>query len=120
MLLSSSATDCRAWCQQGDLDRDKEQGGVRRGPHSLSLALSQCACCSVPALQVWCAPDRRAGAQLILPYLDLDIKYFDLGIEHRDATDDQVTVDAAKAIQVRGLPPCCGPPAHGSRGCATG
>ncbi|GET28441.1 NADP-dependent isocitrate dehydrogenase [Prolixibacter sp. SD074] len=37
--------------------------------------------------------------QLILPYLDLDIKYFDLGIEHRDATDDQVTVDAANAIK---------------------
>lgn len=36
--------------------------------------------------------------QLILPYLDLDIKYFDLGIEHRDATNDQVTVDAANAI----------------------
>jgi isocitrate dehydrogenase len=37
--------------------------------------------------------------QLILPYLNLDIKYFDLGIEHRDATDDQVTVDAANAIK---------------------
>ena len=36
--------------------------------------------------------------KLILPYLDIDIKYFDLGIEHRDSTDDQVTVDAAKAI----------------------
>ena len=36
--------------------------------------------------------------QLILPYLDLDIKYFDLGIEHRDDTDDQVTVDATEAI----------------------
>lgn len=36
--------------------------------------------------------------QLILPYLDLDIKYYDLGIEHRDATNDQVTVDAANAI----------------------
>jgi len=36
---------------------------------------------------------------LILPYLELDIKYFDLGIEHRDATDDQVTIDAAHAIQ---------------------
>ncbi len=36
--------------------------------------------------------------QLIFPYLDLDIKYYDLGIEHRDATDDQVTVDAAEAI----------------------
>ncbi len=37
--------------------------------------------------------------QLILPYLDLEIKYFDLGIQHRDATDDQVTVEAAEAIK---------------------
>jgi isocitrate dehydrogenase len=37
--------------------------------------------------------------KLILPYLDLDIKYYDLGIEHRDATNDQVTVEAAEAIK---------------------
>ncbi len=37
--------------------------------------------------------------KLILPYLDIDIKYFDLGIEHRDATSDQVTIDAAEAIK---------------------
>ena len=37
--------------------------------------------------------------QLILPFLDIDIKYYDLGIEHRDATNDQVTVDAAYAIK---------------------
>jgi len=37
--------------------------------------------------------------QLILPYLDLDIKYFDLGIEYRDQTNDQVTIDAANAIK---------------------
>jgi isocitrate dehydrogenase len=37
--------------------------------------------------------------KLILPYLDLDIKYFDLGMEHRDQTDDQVTIDAAEAIK---------------------
>lgn len=37
--------------------------------------------------------------ELILPYLDIDIKYFDLGMEHRDATDDQVTLDAANAIK---------------------
>lgn len=37
--------------------------------------------------------------QLILPYLDIDIKYFDLGMENRDATNDQVTIDAAHAIQ---------------------
>ena len=33
--------------------------------------------------------------QLILPYLDVELVYFDLGIESRDATDDQITVDAA-------------------------
>src|SRR5258706_4759432 len=37
--------------------------------------------------------------KLILPYLDLDIKYYDLGIEHRKDTDDKVTVDAAHAIK---------------------
>ena len=37
--------------------------------------------------------------RLILPYLDVDLDYYDLGIENRDATDDQVTIDAAKAIQ---------------------
>src|SRR5947209_18660906 len=41
--------------------------------------------------------------QLILPYLDVDLKYFDLGVEHRDATDDQVTVDAANAIKQYGV-----------------
>jgi isocitrate dehydrogenase len=40
--------------------------------------------------------------KLILPYLDIDLKYYDLGIEERDRTDDQITVDAANAIkQVR-------------------
>ena len=37
--------------------------------------------------------------KLILPYLDIELKYFDLGIEHRDATNDQVTIDAAEAIK---------------------
>lgn len=37
--------------------------------------------------------------KLILPYLDLDIKYFDLGIQHRDKTDDLVTVESANAIK---------------------
>lgn len=41
--------------------------------------------------------------KLILPYLDIDIKYFDLGIEHRDQTSDQVTVDAANAIKEYGV-----------------
>ena len=37
--------------------------------------------------------------QLILPYLDIDIKYFDLGIENRNQTNDQITIDAAEAIK---------------------
>ncbi|HEY3506298.1 MAG TPA: NADP-dependent isocitrate dehydrogenase, partial [Actinocatenispora sp.] len=41
--------------------------------------------------------------QLILPYLDVDLEYYDLGIEHRDATDDQVTIDAAHAIKKHGV-----------------
>ncbi|MCB0412727.1 MAG: NADP-dependent isocitrate dehydrogenase [Bdellovibrionales bacterium] len=41
--------------------------------------------------------------KLILPYLDLDIKYYDLGMESRDATEDQVTVDAALAIKQYGV-----------------
>ncbi len=38
--------------------------------------------------------------KLVLPYIDLDIKYYDLGIESRDATDDQITIDAAEAIKI--------------------
>lgn len=41
--------------------------------------------------------------KLILPYLDVEIKYFDLGMEHRDATKDQVTIDAANAIKQCGV-----------------
>jgi isocitrate dehydrogenase len=40
---------------------------------------------------------------LILPHLDLDLRYYDLSIENRDATDDQVTIDAAHAIQEHGV-----------------
>ena len=41
--------------------------------------------------------------KLILPYLDVDLIYFDLGMEHRDATDDKVTVESAEAIQKYGV-----------------
>jgi len=41
--------------------------------------------------------------KLIFPYLDIDIKYYDLSIESRDSTDDQITIDAAKAIQEFGV-----------------
>ena len=41
--------------------------------------------------------------KLILPYLDIDLKYYDLGMESRDKTDDQITIDSAKAIQKYGV-----------------
>jgi isocitrate dehydrogenase len=41
--------------------------------------------------------------QLILPYLDVDLKYYDLSIESRDATDDQITIDSANAIKQYGV-----------------
>ncbi|MCG6121438.1 MAG: NADP-dependent isocitrate dehydrogenase [Microvirga sp.] len=41
--------------------------------------------------------------KLIHPYLDIDLKYYDLSVEHRDATNDQVTVDAAEAIKKHGV-----------------
>jgi isocitrate dehydrogenase len=41
--------------------------------------------------------------KLILPYLDIDLKYYDLGMEHRDATDDKVTIEAANAIKQYGV-----------------
>ncbi len=45
--------------------------------------------------------------QLILPYVDVELDYYDLGIEHRDATDDQVTVDSAHATQRHGVAVKC-------------
>lgn len=41
--------------------------------------------------------------KLVLPYLDVDLHYYDLSIEHRDATDDKVTVEAAEAIKKYGV-----------------
>ena len=41
--------------------------------------------------------------KLILPYLDIDIKYYDLSVENRDKTDDKVTVDSANAIKQYGV-----------------
>lgn len=42
-------------------------------------------------------------SKLILPYLDVDLKYYDLGMEKRDETDDQITIDAAEAIKKYGV-----------------
>src|SRR5687768_11672819 len=45
--------------------------------------------------------------QLILPYLDIDLKYFDLGVESRDKTNDQITIDAANATRQYGVAVKC-------------
>jgi isocitrate dehydrogenase len=45
--------------------------------------------------------------RLVHPYLDIDLQYFDLGVEHRDATDDQVTIDAANATKKCGVAVKC-------------
>ncbi|MBM3646045.1 MAG: NADP-dependent isocitrate dehydrogenase [Alphaproteobacteria bacterium] len=45
--------------------------------------------------------------KLILPYLDVDLKYYDLGVEFRDKTNDQVTIDSAKATQQHGVAVKC-------------
>ena len=41
--------------------------------------------------------------KLIMPYLEIDLKYYDLGMESRDKTDDQITVNAANAIKKHGV-----------------
>jgi isocitrate dehydrogenase len=50
---------------------------------------------------------KKIREQLILPYLDVDLKYFDLSVEHRDATGDQVTVDSANATKKYGVAVKC-------------
>src|SRR5205823_4651 len=49
----------------------------------------------------------RIREKLILPYLDIDLRYFDLGVEHRDETNDQVTIDAANATKKHGVAVKC-------------
>jgi isocitrate dehydrogenase len=50
---------------------------------------------------------KKIREELILPYLDVDLKYFDLGVEHRDATNDQVTIDSANATKKHGVAVKC-------------
>jgi isocitrate dehydrogenase len=50
---------------------------------------------------------KQIREQLILPYLDIELEYYDLSIQHRDETDDQVTVDAANAIKPHGVGEKC-------------
>jgi isocitrate dehydrogenase len=50
---------------------------------------------------------KKIREELILPYLDVDLKYFDLSVEHRDATSDQVTIDSANATKQYGVAVKC-------------
>src|SRR6185436_14023120 len=49
----------------------------------------------------------RIREQLILPYLDINLKYFDLGVESRDKTHDQITIDSANATKQYGVAVKC-------------
>ena len=59
----------------------------------------------------------RIREQLVLPYLDIDLKYFDLGVEARDRTNDQITIDAAEATKKYGVAVKCATitPGRGAR-----
>src|SRR5207248_11300933 len=50
---------------------------------------------------------QKIRQKLILPYLDIDLKHFDLGIQHRDATDDKVTFESAEAAKQYGVAVKC-------------
>ncbi len=50
--------------------------------------------------------------RLILPYVDVDLHYYDLGMEKRDETDDQITIDAANAIKEHGVGVKCARPSR--------
>jgi isocitrate dehydrogenase len=50
---------------------------------------------------------QKIREKLILPYLDVDLKYFDLGVQYRDQTNDQVTIDAANATKKYGVAVKC-------------
>ena len=50
---------------------------------------------------------QKIREQLILPYLDIDLKYFDLGVESRDRTNDQITIDSANATRQHGVAVKC-------------
>src|SRR5688500_6531149 len=49
----------------------------------------------------------RIREQLVLPYLDIDLKYYDLGVEERDRTNDQITIEAAEATKKYGVAVKC-------------
>jgi isocitrate dehydrogenase len=99
-----------------DRDRDRGLAGVRRAPPDILMSSnlptgdSPMAKIKVTGPVVELDGDEMTRIiwqfikdRLIHPYLDVDLKYYDLGIEHRDATDDQVTVDAANAIKQYGV-----------------
>jgi hypothetical protein len=60
-------------------------------PIAAGVVVSRSLICAVIADREW------GCVQLIFPYLELDVKYFDLGVLNRDATDDKVTVESAEA-----------------------
>jgi isocitrate dehydrogenase len=74
--------------------------GTSLGKHSLGMSSALC----LGALHgIW----QFIKDKLILPYLDIDLKYYDLSIEKRDETDDQITIDSANATKKYGVAVKC-------------
>lgn len=76
-------------------------------PAAASDAQSRFASCARFCLSVLSVIWSFIKEKLILPYVDIDIKYFDLGLPNRDATNDQVTIDAANATLVHNVAVKC-------------
>ncbi|KAL8442218.1 hypothetical protein Emag_006573 [Eimeria magna] len=115
-------TQQRQQQQEQQQQRQQQQQQQQQQQHCCCVLLLPCCCCSVaeskmegqkikvenPVVEVDGDEMTRIIWQwikekLILKYLNLPIEYFDLSIQHRDATDDQVTVEAAKAIKRVGV-----------------
>ena len=93
----------------------RRERGLRnpRQPRALTIRVIGVpvhACCSLLRLCGVLSPSviwEFIKSKLILPYVDIDIKYYDLGLENRDKTNDQVTIDAAKATLVHNVAVKC-------------
>ncbi|KAG0025240.1 isocitrate dehydrogenase (NAD(+)) idh1, partial [Podila clonocystis] len=96
---TKSSTDGTCTCHCGKNEWDLHPACIRKIENEGSAADVQ----TLHKLEHQCNRKIKGGTvvemQLILPYVDLDIKFYDLGIQERDRTNDQVTIDAAEAIK---------------------
>jgi hypothetical protein len=100
LWLSWQSTDASTTCLQGHLAANQREGALCNIQFELQAVWSGATCNASGRLDGAEAHGLMLSMQLILPYVDVKIEYYDLGLPHRDETDDQVTIDAAHAIQV--------------------